>query len=379
MIRKLLPLLLCLAMLLTAPLTVLAEEKEEGLVLSTAEEFLAFAENCRLDSYSLGLQVRLAADIDLTGLDFQGIPIFSGTLEGGGYTISGLKITRSGSVTGLFRYLTEEATVRDLKLSGAIGSGSGVTVGALAGTNSGRIENCSFVGSVSGSANVGGFVGINSVTGILEGCSAAGTLEGSHFIGGIVGANAGVIRDCRSEAAVNATSRENRVEIGDITLDAITGSENVAAVTDIGGIAGTSTGVIRNCENRGTVGYKHMGYNIGGIAGSQSGLIAECVNYGPVSGRKEVGGIVGHLQIGNAHSLHHMPQLLRHSTQRIIAPKRRKHRADARKLHHKLVFSRSARGQSGQRRIGKLTQHRGDPPVDSKAASTLGAKMPVRH
>ena len=43
MIRKLLPLLLCLAMLLTAPLTVLAEEKEEGLVLSTAEEFLAFA------------------------------------------------------------------------------------------------------------------------------------------------------------------------------------------------------------------------------------------------------------------------------------------------------------------------------------------------
>ena len=298
MIRKLLPLLLCLAMLLTAPLTVLAEEKEEGLVLSTAEEFLAFAENCRLDSYSLGLQVRLAADIDLTGLDFQGIPIFSGTLEGGGYTISGLKITRSGSVTGLFRYLTEEATVRDLKLSGAIGSGSGVTVGALAGTNAGRIENCSFVGSVSGSANVGGFVGINSVTGILEGCSAAGTLEGSHFIGGIVGANAGVIRDCRSEAAVNATSRENRVEIGDITLDAITGSENVAAVTDIGGIAGTSTGVIRNCENRGTVGYKHMGYNIGGIAGSQSGLIAECVNYGPVSGRKEVGGIVGHLEPG---------------------------------------------------------------------------------
>jgi len=296
--KKLLPLLLCLALLLTAPVTALAEEQEEILVLSTAGEFLAFAENCLLDSYSAGLRVQLAADIDLTGTDFQGIPIFRGTLEGRGYTVSGLNITRSGSVTGLFRYLTEEATVRDLKLSGRIGTESSVTVGALAGTSAGRIENCSFTGTVSGSSNVGGLVGINRVTGILEGCSVEGTLAGSHFTGGIAGSNGGVIRDCRSEAAVNAAPAENRVEIGDITLEAITGSENAATVTDIGGIAGTSTGVIRSCQNRGTVGYPHMGYNIGGIAGSQSGLIADCVNYGPVSGRKEVGGIVGHLEPG---------------------------------------------------------------------------------
>ena len=39
-----------------------------------------------------------------------------------------------------------------------------------------------------------------------------------------------------------------------------------------------------------------MGYNIGGIAGSQVGYIKNCENKGQVLGRKEVGGIVGQME-----------------------------------------------------------------------------------
>ncbi|OUQ43437.1 hypothetical protein B5E65_03515 [Gemmiger sp. An120] len=40
------------------------EEETAALVITTADQLLAFAENCRLDSYSQGLSVRL--DTDLT-------------------------------------------------------------------------------------------------------------------------------------------------------------------------------------------------------------------------------------------------------------------------------------------------------------------------
>ncbi len=81
-----------------------------------------------------------------------------------------------------------------------------------------------------------------------------------------------------------------------MTLDSLVNSESAATVTDIGGIAGSSTGVIRDCVNRGNVGYQHMGYNIGGIAGTQSGHIVDCENRGDILGRKEVGGIVGQME-----------------------------------------------------------------------------------
>ena len=54
--------------------------------------------------------------------------------------------------------------------------------------------------------------------------------------------------------------------------------------------------VKRSAENRGTVGYVHVGYNVGGIAGRQNGYLSGCKNYGEVYGRKDVGGIVGQLE-----------------------------------------------------------------------------------
>lgn len=300
--KRFLPLLLSFLLLLSLSAPVLAEAQEEPvpaktLQITSLEDFLSFAENCRLDSYSQNLIVELTGDISLASSDFQGIPTFSGTFRGNDHTISGLDITASGSVQGLFRYLTDTAVVEDLHVEGSVHpQGSQATVGSIAGSNAGSIRNCSFSGTLSGSDSVGGIVGSNAVTGMIENCQTEGNLHGQHFVGGIAGSSTGVIRGCTNAMQVNTTPQQNTVELSQITLETITEAESIRAVTDIGGIAGHSGGVIRSCTNYGDVGYPHMGYNIGGIAGSQMGYITDCENHGAVSGRKEVGGIVGQME-----------------------------------------------------------------------------------
>ncbi len=297
----LLSLVLCLA--LTA-LPAYAEDAESEvtsetrtLVITSAEEFLAFAENCRLDSYSLGLTVRLECDIDLTGIDWEGVPVFCGSFDGGGHTVSGLSVTNDGSRQGLFRMLTQTASIEHLTVTGTVApGGSRAEVGGIAGRNAGRIADCVFEGSIAGAESVGGAVGVNEVTGVVENVTVRGTVGGSHFVGGVAGENSGVLRNCVNEADVNTTEQQNKVNLSDITLETLTGSEDANSATDVGGIAGTSSGVVRNCINRGGVGYRQMGLNVGGIAGSQSGYIEGCVNSGEVLGRKDVGGIVGQLE-----------------------------------------------------------------------------------
>lgn len=293
--RKVFCIFICVLLAFMTPFSAFAEENT--LILETPEDLLRLAESCRLDSYSLGLTVRLENDLDLTGVDFEGIPSFSGTFDGRGYRITGLELTQPGSQAGFFRYLTREAVVRDLSLEGIIApTGSRESVGALAGHSAGLIENCSFSGSVSGSQYVGGLVGKQALTGIMQNCSVSGSIQGSHFVGGLAGENAGVIRFCQNSANVNTLLEQNSISLEDITLDTLTGSESAATVTDIGGIAGTGSGVIRDCENLGDVGYPQIGYNVGGITGSTSGYLYRCRNTGAIRGRKEVGGICGQLE-----------------------------------------------------------------------------------
>ena len=197
----------------------LPETTKEPLTIATVEEFLDFAENCRLDSYSEDLTVQLEADIDLTGVDFAGIPIFCGRFEGCGYTIKGVELDRKGSVVGLFRYLEQEAVIRDLVVYGdVVPAGSRSTVGGIVGCNRGEIENCSFFGTAAGAKFVGGIAGSNEITGLIEDCHAEGEVQGSHFVGGVAGNNAGVIRRSTNHSRVNTTAAQNTVDISDITL-----------------------------------------------------------------------------------------------------------------------------------------------------------------
>ena len=198
---------------------------------------------------------------------------------------------------GLFRYVQQGALVRYMTVKGRIKpGGTRASVGGIAGSNAGTLHNCRFEGVSSGASVVGGIAGTNLAAGVIESCTTTGSVYGAHFIGGIAGENHGIIANCTNTSSVNTTVEQNDIDLSSLTLNDLIGTENVADITDIGGIAGQSGGVIRACMNRGTVGYQHMGYNVGGIAGSQTGYIEGCVNYGTVYARKEGGGIVGQME-----------------------------------------------------------------------------------
>lgn len=265
-------------------------------VISDANEFLKFAEDCRIDFASRGLEVSLSADISLAGEDFFGVPIFCGTFDGNGHTISGLYIDDSASEIGLFRYVERGAVIKNLKVSGRVEpSGSGSRVGGIAGVNKGTITDCEFGGIVSGSDKVGGLVGENAECGVISGCNSNASLIAENSAGGVAGTNLGVIIDCSNSGSVNAVYTDIEIDADDLDTDEATAA-NVIGKSDIGGIAGYSSGIIQRCANSGTVGYQHTGYNIGGIVGRQCGMVNSCTNTGHVYGRKDIGGIAGQME-----------------------------------------------------------------------------------
>ena len=257
---------------LAAP-AALAAEGGDTVFVRTAEDLVQLAENCTLDSWSQGKTVVLTDDINLSGSGFTPIPTFGGTFDGQGHTISGLTITGSGNTRGLFRYVQQGALVRDMTVKGRIKpGGTRASVGGIAGSNAGTIENCALDGVVSGTSQIGGIAGVNTVKGSINGCTVSGTVYGSHCGGGVVGQNDGVAANCTNVASVNTTVSQNEVKLNDLTLDNVLKAEKANDVTDAGGIAGNNAGVLRACINRGTIGYSHIGYNVGGIAGSQTGV-----------------------------------------------------------------------------------------------------------
>ncbi|MDO4332130.1 MAG: hypothetical protein Q4C58_05510 [Eubacteriales bacterium] len=272
---------------------------EETVVIRSVDDFLQLPQDCSLDSWSVGKTVLLEADLDLTGSDFMGIPTFGGSFDGQDHTISGLSLTGSGNVTGLFRYVQKGGIVKNLKVEGSVLPVEEKSMaGGIAGQNGGQIISCSFTGTIAGKNQVGGIVGQNEAEGQLIGCSFDGSVSGESDVGGITGRNLGSVILCKNAGAVNTTEINITPEMSELELG-LTGTDSLAGsmtCADIGGIAGYSSGIIQSCENSGSIGYDHMYYNVGGIVGRQSGYLDGCENTGTVLGRKDVGGIAGQLE-----------------------------------------------------------------------------------
>lgn len=296
-ISKLLSLLLAAVLLLSlAAPAALAAGSADVVYLRTAEDLAELSKNCTLDSWSQGKTVYLEADIDLTGTDFAPIPTFGGTFEGQGHTISGLSLTGSGNVRGLFRYIQPSGAVRDLSVEGWIDpTDRKNTLGGIAGSNQGLLSNCSFHGTVRGADYIGGLVGTNERTGQIINCTFSGAVTGEHYVGGIAGQNGGSIIRCTNSGSINTTEVDAELNLDNLNQEQLNAAENVPVCTDIGGITGFSSGILQSCVNTGAVGYAHVGYNIGGIVGRQSGYLNGCTNSGTTLGRKDVGGIAGQL------------------------------------------------------------------------------------
>ena len=280
-----------------------SEAADDAIHISSTDDLVQLANDCKMDSWSDGICVVLDQDIDLSGIDFTPIVSFNGTFDGQGYTISNLTITGANSYNGLFGSLQKDAVVKNLKLTGSVNpSGSASNVGALAGRNLGTIENCTFSGLVSGTSDVGGLVGVNEDSGLIQGSVSRGNIIGTYMTGGIVGNNIGTVFNCENEALVNTINSDSSISVTDLDLNlsldlgSIGSSSLVNTVSDTGGIAGYSCGNLLCCINRATIGYAHVGYNVGGIVGRSCGYLLSCSNEGNILGRKDIGGIIGQME-----------------------------------------------------------------------------------
>lgn len=291
--RRPVSLLLAALLLLALPVPARAEDSA-AVTIGTAEEFAAFARACSRESYSLGRRFLLAADIDLSGLDFESAAWFAGSFDGGGHSVQGLSLHGDGSRQGLFRTIAAGATVANLHVRGEVEpGGTAEYVGGLAGVNEGKILYCSFSGTVRGVNSVGALAGHNTASGSIRGSGGSGLVLGEHRVGGLVGLNEGRVEDCESNAEVNTSpvtpSGEARFDLAAFS------QEDFVDLSDIGGVAGENAGVLLRCRHRGAVGCGYTGYNVGGVAGKSSGFVGSCENEGAVEGRRDAGGIVGQL------------------------------------------------------------------------------------
>ena len=146
-------------------------------------------------------------------------PPFSGSFEGGGYTIHGLRVVgMAAGEYGLFgAFGGSSARISNLHLREADIDGSSADdhIGALVGQlASGSIENTSMSGTVNGEDGadwVGGLVGhiIHSVRGtapIIRNSYATGAVnggDGADRVGGLTGRNIGTIQNSYATGAVN--------------------------------------------------------------------------------------------------------------------------------------------------------------------------------
>lgn len=296
-----------LALLLAAaclPLTrSYAAPVSDAIHIASEADLADLAQQCALDTWSQGKTVILDSDLSLEDGSFLPIPSFGGVFDGQGHAIRGICISGSLSPAGLFGVVQEGSVIRDLRAEGAVTpEGDARNAGGIAGENRGTIEDCSFTGTVSGKANIGGIAGANMAAGSILHCQASGAAAGEAMTGGIAGYNEGLLASCENSAFVNVASTDPRIDLDDLTqaltmdLSALSRLNAGTSVTDTGGIAGYSAGTISDCVNHGAVGYQHIGYNTGGIVGRSCGQLRQCANDGAVCGRKDVGGIVGQIE-----------------------------------------------------------------------------------
>ena len=282
-------------------------------------------------------KAKLAADIDISGLDWQGLgeninhysvgnsvlgyqgdKMFSGEIDGQGHTLT---VSFTGSP--LVNLLT--GTVKNLTIKGKSEAGAAFVRYLL---YQGRIEDCVNYASVSGKIAMGqmteagataAFAGVAAVggsygrvTGIVR-CVNYGDVQSDYdHVAGILGqiansvANAVEIKSCKNYGIVTSKAFSSKVSgmvnssMGLSKGIDLADCENHGAISAVNG--GTAAGImadmgsaqqtISRCLNTGSI----FGFTAGGIVGYCSGgavtLIESCYNAGSISGGT-TGGIVG--------------------------------------------------------------------------------------
>ena len=220
---------------------------------------------------------------------------FTGVFDGGGYTITGLRITYDvypndeNYFLGLIGYASG-ATIKNLHMAE-----SSITLAPNSPTiNSTRVHR---IGSIVG--------GADSDT-VITNCSNAGTVSSpgnsASYTGGVAGEaksiydcwNTGTITGCYAGGVVGAVP-----SYGEITncwnAGTVTGKDHAGGIAGEG-LVGTA---VMDCYNIGSVVSEgKAGGIIGWFPGNSDTSLSCCYNTGSISGTKLAGGIVGEFTYG---------------------------------------------------------------------------------
>jgi len=276
-------------------------------LLRTAADFETLAAKIDADNTGAGEYFALAGDIDFAGA---GLPMiasgaivnvntvnygFEGVINGGGYTISGVKHEQpnkddaNSSYVGIVSSLGENGVIKNLTVMGEINAY--MYVGVFAGLTKGTIENCVNYANIT---NTGAFAG-GIAGGFIRGL---GTIDNCENYGNITATGTGsyptgIVGSAQKKSDIEAYNYvvKNSNNFGSIT----SGSAGAA------GIAGNFIGTIYNCNNEGDVTAEGSQY-VGGIAACCADVltIKKCCNFGKVTGGSKVGGIAGELRHATA-------------------------------------------------------------------------------
>ena len=293
-------------------------------LISSAEELAWLAQEVNAGR-GASYNAVLCNDIDLKNEEWTPIGknssyAYKDTFDGGGYTISGLKIDSTAQYQALFGYV-KGGTIKNLTVVGSVTSSNKYTAGIVAYGSPVTVKSCTNKVSVTATAkgNAAGVVSYASADSEVMDCINSGTIIGcGDFVGGIVGAGSGIktISNCFNHGSVTNNGKPGGYAYctGGIAGNVSSSSStvircgNTGAVTSTikrtGGVVGGAAGTISACFNTGTV----TGiYGVGGVAGGASTKdvkITDCYNTGAVicetpsatfkdTNAKGVGGIIG--------------------------------------------------------------------------------------
>lgn len=201
---------------------------------------------------------QLANDIKVNDQFNFTISYFSGTLDGNGHKITGLKkplITKN------------DGKIQNLSISANFDTDSQNVQGVFTQYNNGKIIDCNASGSVKGYMggegtsvlpSFGGIAGQNEIAGNISGCSSSLTISlkiapMKSYIGGICAINYGTIEKCLSNGDISITQSYKDCPV---YLGGITGIADIFGYGYMGGILKESlhTGALSVSDENGVIG-----------------------------------------------------------------------------------------------------------------------------
>lgn len=295
-------------------------EWEKSGEIKTLEDFLSIKDNPS-KSYVL------MNDINLKGEIIPSIDNFKGVLDGNGFTIKNFSLNANTVNKNYGLFNNNEGTIKNLKLSDFtfnvnLTTTTSSSIGVIAGTNNGTIENVSLVNSLANqtynihNSNITSYFGtlVGTNKGTISNCdvnidtdykfrTSAGengsyteNFYTNYILGGLVGLNEGEMMYCNFKNDLNIEARASGTFVDafvDFTYYA--NSNNT-----IGGLVGKNTNTILKCFADANINYNNSSLylakdqiTIGGISGDNSGSIHQTYFIGSIKGGGKNGTNIG--------------------------------------------------------------------------------------